>query len=183
MGRLSCSCYGTIVDWTSSDSRGAVLVHPPFQTLSATSTSRRRRRTSRPCSCRSIPAPAASCGSCKSAWMKHFSSRCPRRSWSAGEREAAARHPRVALGSAGNPCWRSNQMPTTLCWQARTRLSPSSRGLWFWDELLAVDAAVALWRRKHASARRTAQSPGACPLACPYRSLLTSKGGGLRGGS
>ena len=37
--------------------------------------------TSPPCSCRSIPAPAASWGSCKAAWMKRFSSPCPRRSW------------------------------------------------------------------------------------------------------
>ena len=90
----------------------AVAAHPfgstpptpaPFQTQSAASTSRRRRHTSRPCCCRSIPAPAASWGSCKAEWMKRFSSPCPRRSWSAGGREAAARLPRVAMGPAGTP--------------------------------------------------------------------------------
>jgi hypothetical protein len=35
--------------------------------------------------------------------MKRFSSPCPARSWRAGEGEAAARLPRVALGPAGTP--------------------------------------------------------------------------------
>jgi len=35
--------------------------------------------------------------------MKRFSSPCPRRSWSAGGRDAAARHARFALGHAGGP--------------------------------------------------------------------------------
>ena len=95
---ISTESSGSIVNTSDprSCSQGRWLVEvPPAGGVIST--------TSRPCWCRSIPAPAASCGSCKVAWMKRFSSPCPRRSWSAGEREAAARHRRVAMAPAGGP--------------------------------------------------------------------------------